>query len=164
MSEDAISIWVSKIEMAKHAVLIINGPNLDQLGTREPEIYGHMSLADIEAMCHEAAAENDISISFMQSNAEDAIIASIHKARQDGTKAIIINAAGFIHTSVAIRDAMQMFDGIRIEVHLSNVFAREAFRHHSYLADIANGVICGFGANSYRLAIDAVGNILQSRD
>lgn len=150
--------------MAKQAVLIINGPNLDQLGTREPEIYGHMSLADIEAMCHERAAENNISINFMQSNAEDAIIAAIHNARQDGTKAIIINAAAFTHTSVAIRDAMQMFDGIRIEVHLSNVFAREAFRHHSYLADIANGVICGFGGNSYRLAIDAVGNILQSKD
>ena len=150
--------------MAKQAILIINGPNLDQLGTREPEIYGHMSLADIEAMCYERAAENNISINFMQSNAEDAIIAAIHNARQDGTKAIIINAAAFTHTSVAIRDAMQMFDGIRIEVHLSNVFAREAFRHHSYLADIANGVICGFGANSYRLAIDAVGNILQSKD
>ena len=149
--------------MGKHKVLIINGPNLDQLGSREPEIYGHLSLSDIEFMCQGVAAQQDIQLQFMQSNAEDAIIEAIHSARNDQTDAIIINAAAFTHTSVAIRDALQMFSGIRIEVHISNIFTREAFRHHSYLSDIVNGVICGFGANSYRLAIEAVAYTLQSR-
>ena len=149
--------------MTKHNALIINGPNLDQLGSREPEIYGHMSLSDIETMCHETAAKQNMNIHFMQSNAEDGIIAAIHSARENGTKAIIINAAAFTHTSVAIRDALNMFSGIRIEIHLSNVFAREAFRHHSYLSDIVNGVICGFGADSYRLAIEAVSKILHDK-
>jgi 3-dehydroquinate dehydratase-2 len=114
-------------------------------------------------MCHAAAAKQDLTVNFMQSNAEDGIIAAIHTARNDGTEAIIINAAAFTHTSVAIRDAIQMFSGIRIEVHLSNVFAREPFRHHSYLSDIVNGVICGFGADSYRLAIEAVGHKLHTK-
>ena len=149
--------------MATYNILIINGPNLDQLGSREPEIYGHMTLTDIENMCHAAAAKQDLAVNFMQSNAEDGIIAAIHAARNDGTEAIIINAAAFTHTSVAIRDAIQMFSGIRIEVHLSNIFAREPFRHHSYLSDIVNGVICGFGADSYRLAIEAVGHKLHTK-
>jgi 3-dehydroquinate dehydratase-2 len=122
-----------------------------------------MTLTDIENMCHAAAAKQDLAVNFMQSNAEDGIIAAIHAARNDGTEAIIINAAAFTHTSVAIRDAIQMFSGIRIEVHLSNVFAREPFRHHSYLSDIVNGVICGFGADSYRLAIEAVGHKLHTK-
>ena len=104
---------------------------------------------------HAAAAKQDLTVSFMQSNAEDGIIAAIHAARNDGTEAIIINAAAFTHTSVAIRDAIQMFSGIRIEVHLSNIFAREPFRHHSYLSDIAQGIICGLGADGYHFAMDA---------
>ena len=141
--------------MATHNILIINGPNLDQLGSREPEIYGHMTLTDIETMCHAAAAKQDLTVNFMQSNAEDGIIAAIHTARNDGTEAIIINAAAFTHTSVAIRDAIQMFSGIRIEVHLSNLHKREAFRHHSYFADIAVGSIVGLGAQGYELALQA---------
>ena len=139
--------------MATHSALVINGPNLDQLGTREPEIYGATSLADIESVCQNTAKEHNIALTFMQSNAESELIQAIHTAATD---AIIINAGGLTHTSIALRDALQIFDGIKIEIHLSNIFAREEFRHHSYLADIADGVICGFGADSYRLAIRAV--------
>ena len=139
--------------MATHSALVINGPNLDQLGTREPEIYGATSLADIESICQNTAKEHNIALTFMQSNAEAELIQAIHTAAAD---AIIINAGGLTHTSIALRDALQIFDGIKIEIHLSNIFAREEFRHHSYLADIADGVICGFGADSYHLAIRAV--------
>ena len=146
--------------MATHSALVINGPNLDQLGTREPEIYGATSLADIESVCQNTAKEHNINLSFMQSNAESELIQAIHTAAAPDasrrTDAIIINAGGLTHTSIALRDALQIFDGIKIEIHLSNIFAREEFRHHSYLADIADGVICGFGADSYRLAIRAV--------
>ena len=146
--------------MATHSALVINGPNLDQLGTREPEIYGATSLADIESICQNTAKEHNIALAFMQSNAEAELIQAIHTAAAPDasrrTDAIIINAGGLTHTSIALRDALQIFDGIKIEIHLSNIFAREEFRHHSYLADIADGVICGFGADSYRLAIRAV--------
>ena len=146
--------------MATHSALVINGPNLDQLGTREPEIYGATSLADIESICQNTAKEHNIALTFMQSNAEAELIQAIHTAAAPDasrrTDAIIINAGGLTHTSIALRDALQIFDGIKIEIHLSNIFAREEFRHHSYLADIADGVICGFGADSYRLAIRAV--------
>ena len=142
--------------MATHSALVINGPNLDQLGTREPEIYGATSLADIESICQNTAKEHNIALTFMQSNAEAELIQAIHTAATNSTDAIIINAGGLTHTSIALRDALQIFDGIKIEIHLSNIFAREEFRHHSYLADIADGVICGFGADSYHLAIRAV--------
>ena len=146
--------------MATHSALVINGPNLDQLGTREPEIYGATSLADIESICQNTAKEHNIALTFMQSNAEAELIQAIHTAATPDasrrTDAIIINAGGLTHTSIALRDALQIFDGIKIEIHLSNIFAREEFRHHSYLADIADGVICGFGADSYHLAIRAV--------
>ena len=142
--------------MATHSALVINGPNLDQLGTREPEIYGAVRLADIESICQSTAKEHNIDLAFMQSNAEAELIEAIHTAAANASDAIIINAGGLTHTSIALRDALQIFEGIKIEIHLSNIFAREKFRHHSYLADIADGVICGFGADSYRLAIRAV--------
>ncbi len=148
--------------MAQHIALVINGPNLNQLGVREPDIYGSTTLADIEALCHSTAKPHGIDIEFMQSNAEDRIIEVIQDAVQRQIDAIIINAAAFTHTSVAIRDALQMFKGIKIEIHLSNTFSRESFRHHSYLSDIATGVICGFGADSYRLAVEAAASKLQS--
>ncbi len=154
-SNDSVIGQVKESEhiMATHSALVINGPNLDQLGTREPEIYGATSLADIESVCQNTAKEHNIALTFMQSNAESELIQAIHTAATD---AIIINAGGLTHTSIALRDALQIFDGIKIEIHLSNIFAREEFRHHSYLADIADGVICGFGADSYHLAIRAV--------
>ena len=154
-SNDSVIGHIKESEhiMATHSALVINGPNLDQLGTREPEIYGATSLADIESICQNTAKEHNINLGFMQSNAESELIQAIHTAATD---AIIINAGGLTHTSIALRDALQIFDGIKIEIHLSNIFAREEFRHHSYLADIADGVICGFGADSYRLAIRAV--------
>lgn len=148
--------------MAQHIALVINGPNLNQLGVREPEIYGSTTLADIEALCHSTAKPHGMTVEFMQSNAEDKIIQVIQDAVHRQIDAIIINAAAFTHTSVAIRDALQMFKGIKIEIHLSNTFSRETFRHHSYLSDIATGVICGFGADSYRLAVEAAASKLQS--
>jgi 3-dehydroquinate dehydratase-2 len=148
--------------MAQHIALVINGPNLNQLGVREPELYGSTSLADIEALCRSTAKPHGVSIEFMQSNAESAIVEAIHNATIRKISAILINAAAFTHTSVAIRDAMMMFEGIMIEIHLSNIYSRESFRHHSYLSDIATGVICGFGADSYRLAVEAAASKLQS--
>jgi 3-dehydroquinate dehydratase-2 len=148
--------------MAQHIALVINGPNLNQLGVREPELYGSTSLADIEALCRSAAKPHGMNIEFMQSNAESAIIEAIQSATNRQIDAILINAAAFTHTSVAIRDAMLMFAGIKIEIHLSNIFSRESFRHHSYLSDIVTGVICGFGADSYRLAVEAAASKLQS--
>jgi len=148
--------------MAQHIALVINGPNLNQLGVREPELYGSTSLADIEALCRSAAKPHGMNIEFMQSNAESEIIEAIQSATNRQIDAILINAAAFTHTSVAIRDAMLMFAGIKIEIHLSNIFSRESFRHHSYLSDIVTGVICGFGADSYRLAVEAAASKLQS--
>jgi 3-dehydroquinate dehydratase-2 len=148
--------------MAQHIALVINGPNLNQLGVREPELYGSTSLADIEALCRSAAKPHGMNIEFMQSNAESAIIEAIQSATNRQIDAILINAAAFTHTSVAIRDAMLMFAGIKIEIHLSNIYSREPFRHHSYLSDIVTGVICGFGADSYRLAVEAAASKLQS--
>jgi 3-dehydroquinate dehydratase-2 len=148
--------------MAQHIALVINGPNLNQLGVREPELYGSTSLADIEALCRSAAKPHGMNIEFMQSNDESEIIEAIQSATNRQKDAILINAAAFTHTSVAIRDAMLMFAGIKIEIHLSNIFSRESFRHHSYLSDIVTGVICGFGADSYRLAVEAAASKLQS--
>ena len=112
--------------MAQHIALVINGPNLNQLGVREPELYGSTSLADIEALCRSAAKPHGMNIEFMQSNAESAIIEAIQSATNRQIDAILINAAAFTHTSVAIRDAMLMFAGIKIEIHLSNIYSRES--------------------------------------
>lgn len=139
--------------MAK--ILVLHGPNLNLLGTREPDIYGRDTLADIDAMLTERARAAGHALQSLQSNAEHALIDRIHQARQDGTAIILINPGAFTHTSIALRDALAGVAIPFIELHLSNVHAREAFRRHSYLSDIAVGVICGFGADSYRLALDA---------
>ncbi|GLS25200.1 type II 3-dehydroquinate dehydratase [Marinibactrum halimedae] len=135
--------------------LILHGPNLNLLGTREPEIYGADTLEDINtelsSQCNEAGHE----VSFFQSNAEHELIERIHRARTEQVDIIIINPAAYTHTSVALRDALAGVAIPFIEVHLSNVHAREPFRHHSYFSDTAIGVICGFGVHSYRLAISA---------
>jgi len=136
-------------------ILVLHGPNLNLLGTREPDIYGRDTLADIDAMLTERARAAGHALQSLQSNAEHALIDRIHQARQDGTAIILINPGAFTHTSIALRDALAGVAIPFIELHLSNVHAREAFRRHSYLSDIAVGVICGFGADSYRLALDA---------
>lgn len=134
-------------------ILVLNGPNLNLLGTREPATYGHTTLADIEVNLRDLAAEHHLD--FFQSNAESALIDRIHQARTDEIDFILINPAALTHTSVALRDALLGVDIPFIEVHLSNVFAREDFRHHSYLSDVAVGVISGLGAQGYELALAA---------
>ena len=137
--------------MAK--ILVIHGPNLNLLGTREPEHYGANTLKDINATLALQATQADHSIDCYQSNAEHDIVNRIHQAQQDNVKFIIINPAAFTHTSVAVRDAIAGVAIPFIEVHLSNVHAREEFRQHSYFSDLAVGVICGLGAQGYELAL-----------
>ena len=141
-------------------ILVLNGPNLNMLGVRQPEIYGHATLADIETMCRSHGDTHGLDIDFRQTNIEGELVTWIQQARgtQDG---IAINAAALTHTSVALLDALTLAELPVIELHLSNVFARDVFRHHSYISPIATGVICGFGANSYILALDALRSILE---
>lgn len=135
-------------------LLLLNGPNLNLLGTREPEVYGHSTLADIESAAKTQAESAKATILCFQSNHEGAIIDQIHQAKQDGVHAIIINPGAFTHTSIAIRDALAGVAIPFIEVHISNVYQREEFRHHSYLSSIAKATLCGFGVEGYRFAID----------
>ena len=135
-------------------ILVLHGPNLNLLGTREPQHYGHATLADINARLAARAAQAGVVVDALQSNAEHVLIERIHQAREDGTRFIIINPAAFTHTSVALRDALSAVDLPFIEVHLSNVHAREPFRQHSYFSDKAVGVICGLGPDGYLYALD----------
>ena len=137
-------------------ILILNGPNLNLLGTREPDKYGLETLEQINQQLTAAAKIAGHTSNFLQSNAEHYLIQLIHDAKQEAVNYIIFNPGAFTHTSVAIRDALLSVAIPFIEVHLSNVHAREEFRRHSYFSDIADGVICGFGANSYSLALEAV--------
>ena len=139
--------------MAK--ILVLNGPNLNLLGTREPHVYGNQSLDDIKSRLIKLADEANVSLDFHQSNAEHELVSLIHAAKQDQTGFIIINPAAFTHTSVALRDALLGVDIPFIELHLSNTLAREEFRHHSYLSDIAVGIIAGLGPQGYELALQA---------
>jgi len=134
-------------------LLVLHGPNLNLLGTREPEVYGSTTLAQIDADLAQIAADAGVKLSSLQSNHEGVLIDRIHAARSDGTGFIVINPGGLTHTSVALRDALAAVALPFIEVHLSNVHRREPFRHHSYLSDIATGVIVGLGAAGYRLAL-----------
>jgi 3-dehydroquinate dehydratase-2 len=136
-------------------LLLVNGPNLNLLGTREPEVYGRVTLEDIRRRMERKAAEAGMNLDFRQSNAEHVLVEAIHAARHDGTRFIIINPAAFTHTSVALRDALLGVQIPFIEVHLSNVHAREPFRAHSYFSDIAVGVIAGLGDQGYELALEA---------
>ena len=136
-------------------ILLLNGPNLNLLGLREPQIYGTASLQSIEAKLGELARTRGHSLSVFQSNAEHELIAKIHAAKHEGIAFVIVNPAGYSHTSIALRDAFLAVDVPFIEVHLSNVFAREVFRHHSYLSDIAVGCIFGLGPIGYELALEA---------
>ncbi len=141
-------------------ILILNGPNLNLLGTREPEIYGRETLKDIENLCAKRAEALGLSIDFRQSNAESELIGWIQGAGKtfDG---IIINPAAFSHTSIAILDALKSLSIPIIEVHLSNIHSREEFRHHSYVSKAAKGVICGLGAQGYLFALDAIKSLLK---
>jgi 3-dehydroquinate dehydratase-2 len=136
-------------------ILLLNGPNLNLLGLREPQIYGSASLQSIEAKLGDLARGRGHSLSAFQSNAEHELIAKIHAAKHEGIAFVIVNPAGFSHTSIALRDAFLAVDLPFIEVHLSNVFARETFRQHSYLSDIAVGCIFGLGPIGYELALEA---------
>jgi len=141
-------------------ILIINGPNLNMLGAREPEIYGSQTIADIEKLCRETAEKLGFSIDFRQSNAEAEMIGWIQESAK--FNALIINAAAYTHTSVAIYDALLAVKIPVVEVHLSNIFRREEFRHHSYVSRAAKGVICGFGAGSYALALQGIKELLNA--
>jgi len=135
------------------SIHVLNGPNLNRLGTREPEIYGHTTLSQIEDLCREAAGTRDIV--FRQSNAEHQIIDWIHQAIDEGAAAIVINPAGLTFTSVPIMDALKMFPGPVFEVHITNIHRREAVYQHSLMSKVATGVIAGLGPQGYRAAIDA---------
>jgi 3-dehydroquinate dehydratase-2 len=139
--------------MAKK-LLLLNGPNLNLLGTREPAVYGAATLADIENAATAQAEAAGGSLSCFQSNHEGALIDRIHAARTEGVDAIVINPGGLTHTSVALRDALAAVAIPFIEVHISNIYQREEFRHHSYLSALARGTICGLGIDGYRFAID----------
>lgn len=142
-------------------VYVLNGPNLNLLGAREPDVYGHTTLEDVEKSTKQAGISAGISIHFVQSNEEGTLVNWIQEAREKAA-GLIINAAGYTHTSVAIMDALISAEIPIIEVHLSNIYKREEFRHHSYVSKIATGVICGFGAQGYVLAVDAMAKLLKS--
>ena len=141
-------------------ILVINGPNLNMLGTRQPEIYGSETLSDIETACREKAAELGLEIDFFQSNHEGEIVTAIQQARGK-FDAIVINPAAYSHTSVAILDALLACDIKVVEVHLSNIHRREEFRRFSYVSKVADGVICGFGKQGYLLALEAAASFFK---
>jgi len=145
-------------------VLLVNGPNLNLLGTREPAIYGAETLADVEAMCRKEGASLGLELAAFQSNHEGQLVDRIHAARDEGVRFVVINPGALTHTSVALRDALAGVAIPFIEVHLSNVHKREPFRHHSYLSDIAEGVIVGLGTIGYRLALQAAAAKLNRGD
>ena len=142
-------------------IYILNGPNLNLLGTREPEIYGADTLAMVEEKCAAKAKTLGLVIDFRQTNIEGELVNWIHEARLKA-QGIIINAGAYTHTSVALHDALKGVGLPAIEVHLSNVYKRESFRHHSYISPAAHGVICGFGPQSYELALDGISSVLNT--
>lgn len=147
-----------------NTVYVLNGPNLNLLGTREPQTYGRATLADVEQICRQAAARHKLAVEFRQSNHEGEIIDSIQKAGAEKAAGIVLNAGAYTHTSVAIRDAIAAVAVPVIEVHISNVFARESFRHHSHIAPVAKASLCGFGVGGYALAIDGLAALIGTRD
>ncbi|HEV2549666.1 MAG TPA: type II 3-dehydroquinate dehydratase [Stellaceae bacterium] len=145
--------------MAGATILVLNGPNLNLLGVREPSIYGRETLADIEEACLERAVDLGLSVEFRQSNHEGQLVDWIQEARESAD-GIILNAAALTHTSVALLDALRAAELPVVEVHLSNIYRREPFRHHSYVSAAATGIICGFGPHGYVLALDAMAQLL----
>jgi 3-dehydroquinate dehydratase-2 len=147
-------LWKTVFKRMAINILLMNGPNLNLLGTREPGVYGASTLADVEQAAQAQAAAAGAQLSCFQSNHEGALIDRIHAARLEGVDMIVINPGGLTHTSVALRDALAGVAIPFIEVHISNIYQREEFRHHSFLSAIAQGTICGLGVDGYRLAID----------
>jgi len=144
-------------------ILIVNGPNLNLLGIREPDIYGRETLADIEQRCVQKAKALGLEITMRQSNHEGELIDWIHEAVTKWS-AIIINPAAYTHTSVAIMDALKLVNCPIVEVHISNIYQRETFRHHSYVSPVATGVICGFGSAGYEVALEAISGLLRKKE
>ncbi|MCZ6466774.1 MAG: type II 3-dehydroquinate dehydratase [Alphaproteobacteria bacterium] len=142
-------------------ILVLNGPNLNILGTREPDVYGHETMAEIEAACAKRASALGLTVEFRQSNNEGELVDWIQGAR-NGYAGLIVNAGAYTHTSVALLDALLACDVPVIEVHLSNIFQREDFRHHSYVSKAARGLICGFGGFGYEMALDAAARMLET--
>ncbi|WP_159612002.1 type II 3-dehydroquinate dehydratase [Glutamicibacter sp. JC586] len=145
---------------ATRTILLLNGPNLNLLGTREPQIYGHDTLADVEQLARDTAAANGYELRALQSNHEGVLIDAIHEARGSAA-GIIMNPGAFTHTSVAIADAISGVELPLIEVHISNVHQREAFRHHSYVSPVASSIIVGAGVNGYKLAVEQLVHLLS---
>ena len=148
--------------MAK-SVYVLNGPNLNLLGTREPETYGHATLKHVEQLCRGCATRHKLGIEFRQSNHEGDLIDWIHEAAAKKAAGIVLNAAGYTHTSVSIRDAVAAVNVPVVEVHISNIFAREHFRHHSHIAPVARASLCGFGITGYGLAIDGLAALTAAK-
>lgn len=149
--------------MAK-TIYVLNGPNLNLLGTREPHIYGRSTLADVEKLCHTAAKRHGFALVFRQSNHEGQIIDWINEARAEKAAGLIINPAGHTTTSVAILDALLAMESPVVEVHITNIHAREEFRRHSYVSRAARAVVCGFGINGYALAIAGLASLLGAKE
>jgi 3-dehydroquinate dehydratase-2 len=147
----------------KRSVFVLNGPNLNLLGKREPEIYGRDTLADVEANCARAGADLGLSIEFRQSNAEHLLIDWIHEAREVNADGIVINPAGLTHTSVSLMDALAACHCPIVEVHVSNIHRREEFRHHSFVSRVATAVICGCGIQGYVLALERLARIFEGK-
>lgn len=147
-------------ERMPDTIHVLNGPNLNLLGSREPGVYGAATLADVEALCAAEARRHGLELSFSQTNSEGVLVDLIQGAR--GARGLVLNAAAYTHTSVAVRDAVAAIGTPTIEVHLSNVFAREPFRHHSHLSAVVRGVICGLGPQGYALAIAALASVPAS--
>lgn len=152
----------SVLKVALKPIYVLNGPNLNLLGTRQPEIYGRHTLQDVKTLVETTATMHGLVVVFRQSNIEGELVGWIHEAR-DKACGIILNAGAYTHTSIAILDALNAAELPCIEVHLSNVFRREAFRHHSYVSQAAAGIICGLGPKGYGLAVDALADLLANR-
>jgi len=148
--------------MAK-TVYVLNGPNLNLLGTRQPEIYGHSTLGDVEKLCRATAERHGLAIDFRQSNHEGEIVDWIQKAREQNAAGLVINAGAYTHTSVAILDALTTLEAPIVEVHISNIHARESFRRRSYISHVARGVICGFGIEGYALALAGLAAMMKDK-
>ena len=143
------------------SVLVLNGPNLNMLGIREPAIYGSETLKDVEARCAARGKSLGVTVDFRQTNMEGELVGWVQQASA-GAAGLVLNAGAYTHTSIALHDALRACGVPVIEVHLSNIYKREAFRHHSYVSPVANGVICGFGGHGYELALEALSTILSA--
>ena len=144
------------------SIFVLNGPNLNLLGAREPETYGRATLQDVERLCRDCAARHRLGLEFRQSNSEGELIDWIHEAFANKAAGVVLNAGGYTHSSVAIRDAVAAVSIPVVEVHISNIFARERFRHHSHIAPVAKASLAGFGIDGYRLAIDGLAALIAA--